>query len=76
MGLATWVIWAAIKPSNDISIPYAEASRDYVLRPRPQPADMWKISTSLKQPYNVGNIFSDNIHVHWSYVRSIYMVVI
>ena len=45
------------------------------VRPRPQPADMWKISTSLKQPYNVGNIFSDNIHVHWSYVRSIYMVV-
>ena len=45
------------------------------VRPRPQLADMWKISTSLKQPYNVGNIFSDNIHVHWSYVRSIYMVV-
>ena len=45
------------------------------VRPRPQPADMWKISTLLKQPYNVGNIFSDNIHAHWSYVRSIYMVV-
>ena len=43
------------------------------VRPRPQPADMWKISTSLKQPYNVGNIFSDNIHAHWSYVRSIYI---
>ena len=23
------------------------------VRPRPQPADMWKMSTSLKQPYNV-----------------------
>ena len=45
------------------------------VRPRPQPADTWKISTLLKQPYNVGNIFSDNIHAHWSYVRSIYMVV-
>ena len=43
--------------------------------PRPQPADMWKISTSLKQPYNVGNIFSDNIHVYWLCVRNIYMVV-
>ena len=45
------------------------------VRPRPQRADMCKICTSLQQPYNVGNIFSDNIHVYWSCVRSIYMVV-
>ena len=45
------------------------------VRPRPQRAAMCKICTSLKQPYNVGNIFSDNIHVYWLCVRNIYMVV-
>ena len=34
---------------------------------------MWKICTSLKQPYNVGNIFSDNIHVYWLCVRKVYI---
>ena len=34
---------------------------------------MCQICTSLKQPYNVGNIFSDNIHVYWLCVRNIYI---
>ena len=45
------------------------------VRPGPQRAAMCKLCTSLKQPYNVGNIFSDNIHVYWLCVRNIYMVV-
>ena len=57
------------------SIPYAEILRDWSVRPRRQRAAMCEICTSLKQPYNVGNIFSDNVHVYWSSVRSIYMVV-
>ena len=34
---------------------------------------MSEICTSLKQPHNVGNTFSDNIHVYWLCVRSIYI---
>ena len=74
-GALSW--WAPSQHADSLHTSYqSPMPRPHVTmsgRPRPQPADMCKIYTSLKQPYNVGNIFSDNIHVHWSCVRSIYI---